>query len=217
MNNNKSYFYDRTVIENFIAHFNNALEISDYDQAINILDQYYVAAYRDLEKNINKISGEKYIILFSTLFETLLKLSDEHFYIPCFSYMEQVEDWFRDEISKCKIMLETANEDAAMEVSKRLNNLLQEKQIRLKELEEKERDDLKEFILFWRLWKLLDAIIKQEDFPRDRYDFFAASLYGAIMPAFQNKESIMFFSKHYDEIFEVNPPREWLKEIISDD
>jgi hypothetical protein len=56
------------------------------------------------------------------------------------------------------------------------------------------------------LWKLLDDILKHPAFPRESYDFYAASLYGAIMPALLTKEGVICFSRYYDEIFKGKLP-----------
>lgn len=205
-----------SVIENFIFHLKNALEVPDYVEAIKVINANYVDLYHEAGTHGSRMPGEqkKYIELFSSIFDVLLDFSDRLFGV---SPMKQIDDWFRVEMGKCKEILDRANERAALEASQRLKYLLDDRQTRLRKLDEKGYYELKEFILFWRLWKLLDDILKHQDFPRASYDFFAAGLYGAIMPALLTKESVICFSRYYDEIFKGTLPDGWLETISSDD
>jgi len=200
MAENTSYDDGDTVIENFIFHFENALEVPDYIQAIKTINQYYIDLYHEagtFGKGIAR-EQEKYHRLFSIVFDMLLSFTDRLFVS---SPIRQIDEWFQVEMVKCKTILDNANEKAAIEASERLKKLLNERQNRLKKLDEKGYYEKNEFILFWKLWKLLDDILRHHDFPREKYDSFAASLYGAITPAFVTKEGVICFSRYYDEIF----------------
>jgi len=188
------------MIEGFTFDLGEALQAEDFIRVLEIINKYYFQLYHEAETNSYRMrKGQgKYLDSFRNLFKILLTMSDRLFVSPP---SQKVDDWFQAEMRECQEALNKANEMMAMETSEHLKSLVDERQNRLKTLEEKGYYDRDEFVSFWRLWKLLDDILNHEDFPPEDYDSFAANLYGAIMPSLLIKEGIVCLARYYEEIF----------------
>lgn len=114
---------------------------------------------------------------------------------------------FHKQIKKARSKLKMASPETALEAKAILDDALKCYNYNIQHIEAGEYSDNAEVILFWKLWPVMDMLIRL--LPHEDYPNLSNQLYGIVSEGFRSEQAIKVLKSKFDEVLPFYDKKKW--------